>query len=357
MPSFLISILIFGVIILVHEYGHFIVARKNGIVVEEFAIGLGPLLFGKKVGDTLYSLRAIPMGGYCKMLGAEEGTDQEGSFNSKSVFARIAVISAGSVMNILLSFVLVFILLSVNGFTSPAVRQTIDGLPAQQAGILPGDRIVSVNNTRIFVFDNIVMALSGTADTPIDIVVRRGVQRINLTVTPVQGDAGNTIVGFYPAGFTGLFGSAPTADEVRAGIFGTVQHSFFTTLHYIRALSMGIMQLLTFNIELDDISGFVGIVTMIGDVHDQAMPYGPWVVAASLMNFTALISANLALFNLLPIPALDGGRLVFLFVELVRGKPISPEKEGVVHLISFALLIGLIIVVTFNDILQLLRLS
>ncbi|MCL1996685.1 MAG: RIP metalloprotease RseP [Defluviitaleaceae bacterium] len=353
MSTVIIAILIFGLIIVVHEYGHFIVARKSGIVVEEFAVGMGPLLFGKKIGDTFYSLRAIPLGGYCKMLGAEEGTEEkEGSFNTKSVYARIAVISAGSIMNILLSFVLVFILLSVDGFISPTVSQTVDGMPAQQAGLLPGDRVVSINNTRIFVFMNAPMALANTAGTPIDIVVNRGGQNMTIVITPIQNEAGNTVIGFYPTAFGGLFGQG--LDEMpRAGIFATIQHSVFTIMHYIRALAGGLFQLITFNIALDDLSGPVGIVTMIGDVYEQATPYGAWVAIASLMNFTALISANLALFNLIPIPALDGGRLVFLFIEMVRGKPIAPEKEGMVHLVGIALLLGLILVVTFNDILRL----
>ena len=355
MPTILIAILIFGLIIVVHEYGHFIVARKSGITVEEFAVGMGPLLYGKKVGDTLYSLRAIPLGGYCKMLGADEDSqeDVEGSFNSKSVYARIAVISAGSIMNILLSFVLVFIFLSVDGFADSMVGQTVDGMPAQQAGLLPGDRVISVNNTRIFVFGNIPQVLANTAGTPVDVVINRGGQRLTYVITPIYSDAGNAVIGFTPAVFSGLFGSN-IYDLPRAGVFATVQHSFFTIAHYIRALAGGLVQLITFNMELDDLSGPVGIVTMIGDVYEQATPYGAWVAVASLLNFTALISANLALFNLIPIPALDGGRLVFLFIELVRGKPVAPEKEGMVHLVGITLLIGLILVVTFNDVLRLL---
>lgn len=352
--SILIAFIIFGLIILVHEFGHFIVARKNGIVVEEFAIGMGPLIYGKQKGDTLYSIRLLPIGGYCKMLGADEDAQEEGSYTSKNVFQRMAVIIAGSSMNFVLSFILILIILSVNGHRSLIVENVTDGSPGYYAGLMPGDRIISIDNSRLFVFANAQTALFNNNNTPVEVLFNREGQRLTLVITPEHYQGSSYIIGFNTVYFAGFFGETPDGVP-QASIFQTLAHSFWTVLHYIRIVIVGLTQLFTFNVPLDDVAGLVGIVNIIGDVYEAAIEISPWVAATQILNFAALLSANIAVFNLFPIPALDGGRLVFLFVEAVRGKPISSEKEGFIHLIGLALLIGLIIIVTFNDILGLFR--
>ena len=356
--SIILFIVILGIIVFVHEYGHFLLARKNGIVVEEFAIGMGPLIYGKKKGDTLYSIRLLPIGGFCKMLGAEEESNEEGSFNNAHVFGRIAVIAAGSIFNIILSFVLVFILLSFNGFNSLAVSSVSDGSPAYHAGLQQGDVIRSIDGRRMLVFANASMAISQSQGVPLDVLVNRNGERVLMSITPqphqLPNGATTYIIGFTSTPFVGMLNRQPS--EVQsANLFNTIQHSYYLVLHFIRSVATGLIELFTFNVALDDIAGPVGLVTIIGDAYESAIEYSPWVVASNMMMLAALISANLALFNLLPIPALDGGRLIFLFIEAIRGRPISPEREGLIHMFGFVLLIGLIIVVSFNDIFRLFR--
>lgn len=352
--NILLAILIFGVIVMIHEWGHFYAARKNGIFVEEFAIGMGPLLISKKdkIG-TLYSIRLLPIGGYCKMLGEDEDNSDEGSYQSKSVFARMSVIIAGSFMNFVLSFLLALILTSVNGFASLTVSTIAPESPAYAAGILPGDRITHIAGRRLFVFADASFALSNNAQNPMNVVINRAGQRITLeNIVPAIGPNGNYMLGFTPIAYAGFGGHEilPTAN-----VFQVLTQSVNMTLHYTRLIANGIIQLLTFNVSMDDIGGPVRIVSVISDVYQEAIAISPWAVATHMMNLAALLSANLGLFNLLPFPALDGGRLVFLTLEAIRGKQIDQEKEGMVHLVGFVLLIGLIVVVFFNDIANLFR--
>ncbi|MCL1936414.1 MAG: RIP metalloprotease RseP [Defluviitaleaceae bacterium] len=359
--NILIAGLIFGVIVLVHEYGHYIVAVKSGIIVEEFAIGMGPILYSKKSGNTLYSLRLLPIGGYCKMLGADEEEKKtlEGSYQSKSVFKRIAVIFAGSFMNFVLAFILILIVVGTNGYASLFVNNVSEDSPAYAAGLTHGDRIISINNTRMLTFSDIPMKLAGNGANPIDLLINRNGERVNLRVTPIQSPAGNYIIGFSPIHFSGLFEDIENIENIenvqRASIFGIIEYSFFTILYYGNIVLRGLIQLLTFNVSINDFSGPIGIVGIIGDSYEEALQRGIWIAVSRMFNLAALLSVNIGLFNLMPIPALDGARLIFLFIEALRGKPISPSKEGVVHLVGFVLLIGLILVVAFNDIMNLFR--
>ena len=346
--SIIIAILIFGIIVLVHEYGHFIVARKNGIVVEEFAIGMGPLIYGKQKGATFYSLRLLPIGGYCKMLGVEESDNREGSFNAKGVFARIAVISAGSIMNFALSFVLVLIMISINGFASTYINTVTEGSPAQAIGLEQGDRVISIDNSRIRVFQDAHFALINNHQTPIDITIERNGQIMELVVTPIQMGA-SYIIGFSPARYAGLFGGLAPG-EIRAGLGHTLATSFWTMINYMRLIIFSVGQLVTFNVALDDMAGMVGIVDIIDTTYRATIQINLWFMITQMLNLAALLSANLGVINLLPFPALDGGRLIFLGLEAIRGKPINPEKESMVHVVGFVLLIGLILIITYNDI-------
>ena len=356
--SLLISLLIFGILVMVHEWGHFYFARKNGIFVEEFALGMGPLLLSKKdKTGTLYSIRLLPIGGYCKMLGEDTENSEEGSYQSKSVFARMSVIVAGSFMNFVLSFVFALILVSVNGFASLNVSSVIENTPAYEAGLLPGDRITHINNRRIFVFADISFFLSNNGSQPMDISINRNGQSMTLyNVSPARTPAGAYLIGFVSTPRAGLGGH----EFIESASIGQIlMQSINLTLHYTRIIGQGLIQLITFNLPMDDIGGPVRIVGLIGEVYQEsaqaAAETGSWVVISNMMSIAALLSANLGLFNLLPFPALDGGRLVFLTIEAIRGKQINQEKEGLVHLVGFVLLLGLIAVVFFNDIASLFR--
>ena len=363
----LISLLIFGVIVMVHEWGHFYVARKNGIFVEEFAIGMGPLLLSKtdKIG-TLYSIRLLPIGGYCKMLGedgekkSKDDADhlqplppEEGSYQSKHVFARMSVILAGSVMNFILSFVLVLVVVSMNGFASLTVETVSPDSPAALVGLQPGDQITHIAGRRLFVFADAPSAIASVGQNPLTMVVNRAGQRLTLTdIVPDIGPGGNYIIGFTSVFYAGLGGHD---DRPTPHVFQVITQSFNTTLYYTRLIAYGLFQLVTFNVSMNDMAGPLGIIGMVGDTYQAAATISQRAVATQMINLAALLSANLGLFNLLPIPALDGGRMVFLTIEAIRGKPIDQEKEGMVHLAGFVLLMGLIVVVFFNDIANLFR--
>lgn len=350
MIPILIAVLIFSLIVVIHEFGHFIVARKNGILVEEFAIGMGPLIYSKKKGDTLYSIRALPIGGFCKMLGEDSNEFDDGSFNNKTVSQRIAVICAGSVMNFILSFVLVLILVFINGFATLNVASVIDNSPAAMAGIQSGDRIISIDNKRLRIFEDVQYALMNNGNTPINVTIERNGEIIDKEITPVFNGVSYAI-GFYGQPSAGLLSSNPLGFD-RAGILESIVTSFWTVIHYIRMVIFGLIQLVTFNVGVDDMAGPVGIVSLIDDTYQSTRAISLWTAVTTMMTLAALISANLGVFNLMPFPALDGGRLVFLLIEAVRGKPISPDKEGIVHLVGFALLMTLALVVTFNDIVR-----
>ena len=350
--SILFALLIFGLIVLVHEYGHYIVARKNGITVEEFAIGMGPIVISKEYKDTLFSIRLLPLGGYCKMLGEDESEDSEGSYNTKTVFQRISVIAAGSIMNFLLAFVLVFIISSINGFSTLVVSSLSENIPAAaNSGMQVGDRVISIDGSRMRVFGDASFALFNNGGRPIDIVVERDGIQHTLLVTPIAVSANDYRVGFSSTFRSGIFGGNVEGFET-ASFLDTVSHSFWMLGHYIRLVIYSVGQLVTGNVSMDDIAGPVGMVGIIDNVYQGAAQTSSWDAILPLMNLAALLSTNLGVMNLLPFPALDGGRLVFLGVEAVRGKPINPDREGLIHLAGFVVLIGFILVISFNDILR-----
>ena len=349
----LIAILLFSILVIAHEWGHFIVAKKNGIFVEEFAIGMGPLIYKKQKGETLYSVRLLPIGGFCKMLGEDtklEDEDIDGSFGSKTVLQRIAVISAGSIMNFVLSFIFVLIVVLGNGFAGTTVGVVLESSPAAEVGIIPGDRIISIDGVRLRTFQDIRFALSHEAEGAIDLVIARDGQRLTKHLTPMYYE-GAYLIGFRPVAYSGFFNQ----EGVSAGFFETINNAFWTVIHYIKLVLWTLTQLFTGNLSFQYLAGPVGIVSVIGDVYRQTIEVNIWRTVVQMLTLGALLSANLGVANLLPIPALDGARLVFLFLEAVRGKPISPEKEGVVHLVGFVLLMGLMLIVTFNDIARFFR--
>jgi len=349
--SLIIAFLIFSVIVVVHEFGHFIIARKNGILVEEFAVGMGPILFKKTVGETMYTIRALPLGGFCKMLGEDEAEDNpnnEKSFNNKTVMQRIAVISAGSIMNFILSFIIAMILVFVNGFATTTINTVIDDTPAAAGGLQAGDTIIRVDDNRIRIFEDVQFALMNNGGYPINLTVQREGTQITKEITPMQVGQ-NYMIGFTPELNTGFFGDEVAGFD-RAGFLESVTTSFWSVANFVRVVLYGLVQLVTFNVAVEEMAGPVGIVSIIGDVYQSNIEVSVWHTATVMLRLAALISANLGVFNLAPFPALDGGRLVFLFLEAVRGKPMSPEREGMVHLVGFAMLMLLFVFVTFNDI-------
>ena len=433
--SIIIAILVFGVIILVHELGHFFAARKVGILVEEFAIGMGPKIFSVTKGDTMYSLRIIPLGGFCKMLGEDEGNFDSRSFNSKTVGQRAFTLIMGVVLNLVLAFVLFTLLALFFGYDTPEISSFLPNSHAEASELQPGDVITRVGNSRILTAGHLAMAFHDAGSRPVEIRARRGRETFTTTVAPTQlpqryllgvtlaGGQNDTLISGFsmnnsPAEAAGLLpgdvitqidnfrisvladlasalseiGGNPATIQVMRGestftttitpvlspgaynmgiffrrhggfydnsipmgnILGHFANGFLQILFWVELTVIGLIRLFTFRLSPEEIGGPIMIVAVMNEAYTVTIAQGISTAIRTMATYMAIISANLGVMNLLPIPALDGGRLVFLGIEKIRRKPLPPEREGLVHLIGFAALIGFAVFIAFNDIQNLL---
>lgn len=336
--SIISAVLIFCVIVVVHEFGHFIVARKCGIDVQEFAIGMGPVIFKKQGKHTLFTLRLLPLGGFCSM-GEDEESDNENSFRNKSVWRRIAVIAAGAIMNLILGFILSLIIFLVAGkVTTTIIAEIVPGSGCETAGMAVGDRITKVNGLHIFTANDIIYELRNDEDGVLDFVVERDGEKLTFNGVKfgltVDEETGERVLNYDFK----VYMKNMTAAE----LLPAAANKF---MYYSRLILMSLRDLISGKYGLNNLQGPVGIVTVISEsTQESGFDIG------YLLDIAMLISVNVGIFNLLPLPALDGGRLVFLIIEAIRRKPIKAETEGMVHFAGFALLMLLMIIVTFNDV-------
>ena len=337
----ILAILVFGLIVFVHELGHFLLAKANGIRVDEFSIGMGPRLLSFVRGETRYSLKLLPLGGSC-MMGEDNADDMsEGSFNSKSVWARIAVVAAGAIFNFVLAFIFSVIVVAYTGYDEPVISGTVEGFPADVAGMEAGDRIVKINNKRIDVWREVTYHNMLHPGEELTLTYERDGERYEIEITPEQDENGNYLMGVTsPASYT------------KANLLTALQYGVYEVKFWICTTLESLQMLITGVVGADQLAGPVGIVNVVDDTYQQSKDYGFVIVLINMLNIGILISANLGVMNLLPFPALDGGRLVFLVVEAIRGKRIPPEKEGIVHGIGMILLLALMAYVLFNDIIR-----
>ncbi|MCI7232836.1 MAG: RIP metalloprotease RseP [Oscillospiraceae bacterium] len=336
--SIISAVLIFCVIVVVHEFGHFIVARKCGIDVQEFAIGMGPVIFKKQGKHTLFTLRLLPLGGFCSM-GEDEESDNENSFRNKSVWRKIAVIAAGAIMNLILGFILSLIIFLVAGkVTTTIIAEIVPGSGCETAGMAVGDRITKVNGLHIFTANDIIYELRNDEDGVLDFVVERDGEKLTFNGVKfgltVDEETGERVLNYDFK----VYMKNMTAAE----LLPAAANKF---MYYSRLILMSLRDLISGKYGLNNLQGPVGIVTVISEsAQESGFDVG------YLLDIAMLISVNVGIFNLLPLPALDGGRLVFLIIEAIRRKPIKAETEGMVHFAGFALLMLLMIIVTFNDV-------
>lgn len=349
MTTIVLFIIVFGVIVIAHELGHFLLAKANGITVVEFSIGMGPKLLHFDRGGTEYSLRLLPIGGACMFEGEngleeEGGALSEGAFPKAKVWARISTVFAGPFFNFLLAYAFAVLVVAYAGSDRPVIQDVIDGYPAQEAGMQSGDVVIRMNGERIYLGREISLYTLVSPGETVTVEYLRDGQKRTAVLTPRYDEA----EGRYLLGFQGY---AEYVDCRNAGAF---QYAYYEVRYGLKMTVKSLGMLLTGKAGVDDMAGPVGMAQIIGEVQQEAVPYGPLVVAVSMVNLAMLLSVNLGVINLLPLPALDGGRLVFLLVEAVRGKPVPPEKEGMVHFAGFVLLMVLMVVVMFNDISRLL---
>jgi len=343
--TLIVFLLILGLLIFVHEGGHFIVAKLSGIKVEEFGMGFPPRIFGIRRGETIYSLNWIPLGGFCKMLG-EEDPSAPRSFASKRPAVRLATLAAGPLMNAILPIVLLSIAFMVPRQVvvgDVVIDQVASGSPAAEAGIVPGDTVLSINGNSI----------QNIGDVIYDIHLKMG-EKITLELKGADGNlkTATLVPRWNPPEGEGAVGIAMTMVNT-----GNVSQSYpFWEAVPKSISSIGDTFVLMRNEitswfvqkKAPEVTGPVGIFQLTGEVREAGPSY--------IMQFTAFLSLNLAIVNLLPLPALDGGRIIFVLLEVVRrGKRVSPRTEGMIHYIGFAMLIALILVISYFDILRVIR--
>ncbi|WP_459128763.1 RIP metalloprotease RseP [Guggenheimella bovis] len=325
-------IIIFDILVFVHEFGHFIMARKNGVKVHEFALGMGPILLKKQMGDTLYALRAFPIGGFCLMEGEDSDVEGPDSFNSKTPWQRFQIIVMGAVNNILLAFIVMLILNLATGVPTSKIETVTPNSAAALAGIEPGAVVMEVNGEGFSIWPEASMLIAESKDEVKLLVYQNETVREKILKPELNKELGRKVIGI----------SVKTTKNVG----GVVGYTTKEMGYFAKTIIRFFKQLFTGKADLNQVSGPVGLVKVV----DETAQYG----ITSLLFLLSLISLNLGVFNLLPLPALDGGRLLFILIEMLRGKPVPPEKEGLVHQIGFILLILFIVFITYKDIVKLL---
>lgn len=425
----IIAILALSVLIIVHELGHFLMAKASGILVHEFSLFMGPKLFSVKKGDTTYSLRAIPLGGYVRMEGEEEASDNERAFNRKPISTRIAVIAAGPIMNLVIAVLFFFIVYNYSGYSTSKINEIADNSPAVTAGLQKGDKIISYNGKKVYDYMDAMLFVYASKGSKADVVYERNGRQYPATLTPViYPETTRYILGFTPKAADGADsnlvdsvskdtpadksgiksgdrivqintvkitsrqelndyllankdkpvdvivqrdGKPFTINQItpmlqktpeqyylgfdfvtgKGNFFDTLKQSFVSCYSTTRQMFYNLIWLINGTISSKNMMGPVGIVSSIGTVVKQS----PGVMEAviNLLSFSALISINLGVFNLIPFPALDGSKIILMIVEKIRRKPIPPEKEATISLVGFAILIFIMIFATSNDIMRL----
>ncbi len=354
MMTLILFIIIFGVVVIAHEFGHFLIAKVNGIHVVEFAVGMGPNIFSFQKGGTKYSLKLFPIGGACMFEGEDGVVEKDetsgeakepgpGSFLKAKVWSRIATVAAGPFFNFILAFVIAFIMVNMTGIIAirdPIASQVSEGGGAEAAGLQDGDRIISLNGESIKLYQEISLFMQASyRGGDVKVVYERDGERHETMLTPRYDEE----YGYYLLGIVNGEFVEPKGVE-------TLKYAWYEMRYSVKATYKSLGMLFTGRVTRQDVAGPVGIaVNVVGATYEAAKDYGWQSVLLSMLNITLMLSVNLGILNLLPIPALDGGRLVFLLIEVIRGKPVPPEKEGMVHFIGLMFFMILMVFIFFND--------
>ena len=330
MITLISSLVVFLLVVMLHEFGHFTVAKLSGIKVNEFSIGMGPKLFQKQKGETSYSLRALPIGGYVAIEGEEESSHDPRSFNNAPILKRMAVVLAGAFMNFILAFLAFTIIFSIVGYGSNEIDTVIKDSPAEIAGLKAGDKIVEIDKIKTKDIYDINSLIRDKKGEEINLKINRNGENLDINLKPRYSEENKMYL---------------------IGITSKLKHSFFKSIE-LGAKRTGEMSLMFLkslkmifdgSFKMEYLSGPVGVVQMIGSESSKGF--------LNFLQILALISVNLGVFNLIPIPALDGGKFLFLLIEALRGKPINEKFEQGLSLIGISILFSLMIYVTiFNDI-------
>lgn len=340
MLQIILAILAFGMLVIVHEFGHFITAKRGGVQVNEFWIGMGPTLLKKQHNGTLYCLKLLPFGGACVMEGEDSESDNDHAFGKASLPRRMLIVAAGALMNFLVGFLIVLAVIQPNGPNGGYIVLTLDSVDpastaAAEGGLQAGDEILEVDGYNILLRSDFEMALSRGADTTYEIVVRRDGEKVTLPAVvleaTIEGEDGRKMIGL-------TFAEQP--DSIGMHIKMAVR----TSLNYARLVWVSLGMLVSGQVGVDQLSGPVGVASVMASTASYSI--------MAFLQLVAFISINLGVMNLLPLPALDGGRLVFLIIEGIRRKPVPAKYEGYIHAAGLMLLLALMVYVTGQDILR-----
>ena len=331
---YLVAILLFLILIIIHEFGHFISAKLLGVRVNEFAVGFGPKLIKKKKGETEYSLNLIPLGGYCAMEGEDSSSDDNRAFCNKAPWRRFLIVVMGAVFNLILGLILVAVsLIPGDRFTTTTVAEFRENSVSSEYGLMENDKIIKVDGRRIFSSYDLSYAFTNIEDGTIDItVIRDGKKKEleNVTFSTSEAEGITYLnVDFY------VYGEKKTVGTY-------IKNVFATATSYCAVIWRSLIDLIAGKYGISAVSGPVGLTSAIGSVAKQNL--------LALIPIMALISINLGLFNLFPLPALDGGRLLFILIEMIFRKPVSRKYEALVHGIGFAILLAFMLLITAKDI-------
>ena len=329
MITFLYLVLVFGSVIFFHEFGHFITAKSSGVLVHEFSLGMGPKIFKYEAKETTYSLGVFPIGGYIKMEGEDEVSDHNKSFSSKSAFQRFLIIFAGPFMNFVLALLIFFSLYLFIGSPTNIVGEILPGLPAENSSLIEGDRIIKINDYQVNEWSDIVETVSSSKG-PLQFIVERNKAEISILISPVE-DEGRKVIGIAPT--------------IQRSFFYSVKMAFDQVWFVSTNIFSFLNDMLRGNPIEGEIVGPVGIISMVNEASKYSF--------ISVLSLAALISINLGIVNLLPLPALDGGRLVFILIEIIKGSRVDQQKEGFVHFAGFVFLMTFMVYMVVKDLIRL----
>lgn len=333
MLSAVVIIVVFLIVVTWHEFGHFIMAKLSSVLVNEFSIGMGPKIFSKKKNETLYSIRALPLGGFVSLDGEEEMSKNVRSFHNAPLYKRALIIVSGALMNFLLGFLVLLLLVGVRGKEVPTIAQFTDRSPAYTAGLEIGDRILKLNGHEIDTWQEVLEHMARNHGETVNVTVQRLQDKKNISVKPNKSE-GRYVIGIYPAM------ERASVAELFSTASSTFAAMFMSLLEFLRMAIRG-------KVSMGDVSGPIGVATVLAEAAHRGL--------IDILFWLAYININLGVINLLPIPALDGGKLLFIAAEAISGKKIPVEKEASIHFIGFILLIGVMLMATYQDILKLLR--
>lgn len=363
MVTAIVAIVIFALLVSAHEFGHFITAKLSGMYVQEFSIGMGPLVFAKQIGETKYSLRLLPLGGFVRVLGEDEAEEErsgiapidvpaERRYQNRPVWQRIIFAAAGSIMNLLSAVIIFALMFMVAGEAVPianpgtTISAVVENGPAHTAGLLPGDTIIEADGVAVDTWEELTAVIApASTEVPMHVIVERetadgAMITVPLDIQPeLSEDGSKSMLGIYA-----LTAERKAVGPIRGLSLG-VQATWETSVMMVDVLGDLFTGKVNIMDEEEGLTGPVGIIRIIDESTQQGWLY--------VFNLAALLSINLGIINLLPIPALDGSKVLLLLYEAVRGKPIAPEKEGFLNMIGFAFLMTLILFVTFKDVMNL----